>query len=98
VLVLAFSEFGRTVKENASGGTDHGTTGPVFLAGPGVKSGLIGTAPSLTDLQDGEPKMTVDFRRVYGTVLREWLGLDPNAAVGGTFEPLPLFGKPTFPR
>ncbi len=93
VLVLAFSEFGRTVKENASGGTDHGTTGPVFLAGPGVKSGLIGTAPSLTDLQDGEPKMTADFRRVYATVLREWLGLDPIAAVGGTFEPLPLFRK-----
>jgi uncharacterized protein (DUF1501 family) len=93
VLVLAFSEFGRTVKENASGGTDHGTTGPVFLAGPGVKSGLVGTAPSLTDLQDGEPKMTVDFRRVYATVLREWLGLDPTAAIGGTFEPLTLFGK-----
>jgi hypothetical protein len=47
----------------------------------------------LTDLQDGEPKMTVDFRRVYATVLHDWLGLDPSAAVGGKFEPLPLFRK-----
>jgi uncharacterized protein (DUF1501 family) len=91
VIVLAFSEFGRTVKENASGGTDHGTAGPVFLAGPGIKGGLAGSAPSLTDLSDGEPKMTVDFRQVYATVLQDWLGLDPHAAVGGTFEHLRLF-------
>jgi uncharacterized protein (DUF1501 family) len=92
VTVLAFSEFGRTVKENASGGTDHGTAGPVFLLGPGVKGGLAGEAPSLTDLDGGEPRMTVDFRRVYATVLEKWLGLPAREPVGGTFEPLPLFG------
>jgi uncharacterized protein (DUF1501 family) len=91
VTLLAFSEFGRTVKENASSGTDHGTAGPVFLAGPGVAAGLIGTLPSLTQLVDGEPTMTTDFRRVYATVLEEWLGLPAEAAAGGRFERLPLF-------
>jgi uncharacterized protein (DUF1501 family) len=91
VTVLCFSEFGRTVKENASGGTDHGTAGPVFLAGPGVKRGLTGAQPSLTDLEAGEPKMAVDFRRVYATVLEDWLGLPTGAAVGGAFQRLPLF-------
>ncbi|MFL5339241.1 MAG: DUF1501 domain-containing protein, partial [Gemmataceae bacterium] len=69
VTLLAFSEFGRTIKENASGGTDHGTAGAVFVAGPGVQGGLQGKVPSLTDLKDGEPLMTTDFRRVYATLL-----------------------------
>jgi uncharacterized protein (DUF1501 family) len=90
VVVLAFSEFGRTIQENASGGTDHGTAGPVFLAGPGVQGGLAGAAPSLTDLDAGEPKMTVDFRRVYATLLEGWLGLPSQTATGATFERLPL--------
>jgi hypothetical protein len=50
VVVLCFSEFGRTVVENGSAGTDHGTSGPVFLVGPCVRAGLVGTTPSLTDL------------------------------------------------
>jgi uncharacterized protein (DUF1501 family) len=91
VAVLTFSEFGRTIKENASGGTDHGTCGPVFLAGPGVRGGLRSARPSLADLEGGEPRMTVDFRRVYATVLEDWLGLAARDAVGGGFEPLPLF-------
>jgi uncharacterized protein (DUF1501 family) len=90
-LVLCFSEFGRTVKENDSQGTDHGTAGPVLLAGPCVKAGLVGTTPRLLDLQDGELKMTVDFRRVYATVLQDWLSLPARTALGGAFEPLPLF-------
>jgi uncharacterized protein (DUF1501 family) len=91
VAVLAFSEFGRTIKENASGGTDHGTAGPVFLAGPGVKGGLSGAQPSLTELDLGEPKMAVDFRRVYAAVLEDWLGLPTNAPLGGDFRPIQLF-------
>ena len=91
VLVLVFSEFGRRVAENGSMGTDHGTAGPVFLAGPCVRPGLHGTYPSLTDLADGDLKMTVDFRRVYATVLEGWLGLPSKEALGGAFEPLPLF-------
>ena len=91
VVLLVFSKFGRRVQENGSMGTDHGTAGPVFLAGPGVKPGLIGSYPSLTDLQDGDLKMTVDFRRVYATVLESWLGLPSKEAVGGRLEPLPVF-------
>jgi uncharacterized protein (DUF1501 family) len=93
VVVLAFSEFGRTVKENSSGGTDHGTSGPVFLAGPGIKAGFVGTTPSLMDLDPkaGDLRLSVDFRRVYGTVLEEWLGLPSKEALGESFERLPLF-------
>jgi uncharacterized protein (DUF1501 family) len=90
VIVLGFSEFGRRVAENGSAGTDHGTAGPVFLAGPGVKAGLAGTYPSLTDLDSGDLKMTVDFRRVYATILDGWLGLPGRSALGGAFEPLSL--------
>ena len=89
--VLCFSEFGRRVQENGSQGTDHGTAGPVFLAGPAVKAGLIGTTPKLLDLQDGDLKMSVDFRRVYATILEQWLALPAKPALGGDFEPLPLF-------
>ncbi len=91
VVVLVFSEFGRRVAENGSIGTDHGTAGPVLLAGPCVRPGLHGAYPSLMDLADGDLKMTVDFRRVYATVLESWLGLPAKGALGGTFEPLPLF-------
>jgi len=90
VAVLVFSEFGRQVRENASAGTDHGTAAPVFLAGGGVQSGLVGTAPSLLDLVGNAPKMTMDFRRVYATILEDWLGVSSKDALGGTFERLPL--------
>jgi len=90
VSLLAFSEFGRTIKENGSAGTDHGTAGCVFVAGPGVKGGILGTSPSLTELADGEPKMTTDFRRVYAATLSDCLGL-PAACLGGTFDPVKLF-------
>ena len=75
VLVLCFSEFGRRVHENASGGTDHGTAGPVFLVGKHVRAGLVGETPSLLDLEDGDLKMAVDFRRIYAAVLQDWLAL-----------------------
>jgi uncharacterized protein (DUF1501 family) len=90
VAVLAFSEFGRRVAENGSG-TDHGTAGPVFLAGGRVKAGLVGRTPSLLDLQAGDLKVGLDFRRVYATVLEEWLGIPARAALAGGFEQLPLF-------
>jgi uncharacterized protein (DUF1501 family) len=91
VLVLCFSEFGRRVRENGSTGTDHGTAGPVFLAGTAVRAGLVGQTPSLLDLEDGDLKTTTDFRKIYATVLDQWLGLPAKSALSGTFEPLPLF-------
>jgi uncharacterized protein (DUF1501 family) len=90
VTLLAFSEFGRTIKENGSIGTDHGTAGVTFLCGPNVKGGVVGTLPSLTDLDKGEPKMTTDFRRVYATILDDWLGVKGNV-LDGAHEKLKLF-------
>jgi uncharacterized protein (DUF1501 family) len=95
VVVLGFSEFGRRVAENSSAGTDHGTAGLVFLAGPGVRPGVHGKVPSLTDLVDGDPKITTDFRRVYAAVLEGWLALPSRPALGSTFEPIPLFARST---
>ena len=81
VLLLAFSEFGRRVAENASAGTDHGTAGPVFVAGPVKKPGLVGRAPALANLDDGDLRMTTDFREVYANILARWLATDPRNVV-----------------
>ncbi len=91
VAVLAFSEFGRRVAENGSFGTDHGTAGPVFVAGGGVRAGLVGKAPRLTDLDKGDLQMGIDFRRVYATLLKDWLNVSAAEALGGDFGRLPLF-------
>src|SRR5262249_39695838 len=70
VLVLVFSEFGRRLAENASGGTDHGTAAPVFLLGSAVQPGAHDPRPNLRDLdKGGDPKHAIDFRQVYATVL-----------------------------
>jgi uncharacterized protein (DUF1501 family) len=88
VLMMTFSEFGRTVRENGSQGTDHGSAQPMFLFGPGIKAGCHGKYPSLTDLRpDGQLKLEVDFRGVYAAVLERWLGT-PHEAVLGTKYPL----------
>jgi uncharacterized protein (DUF1501 family) len=92
VAVMIFTEFGRRVEENGSLGTDHGTATPMFLVGKGVKGGFYGQHPSLTDLDDGNMKMTTDFRRVYATAITEWLGYDQTQAVlKGTFAPMGVF-------
>jgi uncharacterized protein (DUF1501 family) len=90
VLVLGFSEFGRRVAENGSAGTDHGTAGVALLAGSGVQPGVAGAYPSLTALDEGDLTMNVDFRRIYATVLHDWLGLSAAQALGQEHEPLPL--------
>jgi uncharacterized protein (DUF1501 family) len=91
VTLMAFSEFGRTIKENGSAGTDHGTAGAMFLAGTGVRGGLFGTMPNLTELEKGEPKMTTDFRTMYAAAIGTWLGLTTDEALSGRFEPAPVF-------
>jgi uncharacterized protein (DUF1501 family) len=91
VVVMGFSEFGRRVAENGSAGTDHGTAGLMFLAGPGVRTGVHGKVPSLTDLVDGDPKFTTDFRQVYATILEGWLGLPSRPALGSAFQAISLF-------
>jgi uncharacterized protein (DUF1501 family) len=92
VAVMIFTEFGRRVEENGSLGTDHGTATPMFIVGKGVKGGFYGKHPSLTDLDSGNMKMTTDFRRVYATAIKEWLGYDDTRTIlKGPFDPLGVF-------
>jgi len=90
VLIMTFSEFGRRVAENASGGTDHGTAAPMFLVGNMLNAGIGGKRPSLTDLDNGDLKYTTDFRGVYASVLDQWLGADSAAVLGRAFPQLAL--------
>ncbi len=79
VLSMTFSEFGRTIHENASFGTDHGTGAPMFLFGGDVGQGFIGSPPDLDNLDNyGDPIFEVDFKDVYNTVLQSWFGMDPR--------------------
>ncbi len=73
VMLMTFSEFGRRVEQNASGGTDHGAAAPMLILG-GTQKGLVGKHPSLTDLDHGDLKFGIDFRTVYGKATGEWLG------------------------
>jgi uncharacterized protein (DUF1501 family) len=90
VLVLAFSEFGRRVAENGSGGTDHGAAAPVFLFGERIKAGIHGHAPDLANLTDGDIIHETDFRQVYATVLEHWLGVQSAPLLGRSFGTLPV--------
>jgi uncharacterized protein (DUF1501 family) len=92
VAVFLFSEFGRRVQENGSQGTDHGAAAPVFVLGDKVHGGLQGGVPNLADLDDGDVRHQVDFRDVYASLLRDWLGVDPTAVLGARDSALKLFG------
>ncbi len=72
VLVLTYSEFGRRVQENGSGGTDHGKAAPHFVLGGRVRGGLLGEAPALAKLDDGDVTPTLDYRCLYNAVLGRW--------------------------
>jgi uncharacterized protein (DUF1501 family) len=82
VRVITFSEFGRRVTENGSRGTDHGAASCMFVAGPSVKGGVVGKHPSLSDLDMDDLKYHTDFRRVYATLLDEWLNCDSKSVLG----------------
>jgi uncharacterized protein (DUF1501 family) len=89
VLLLTFSEFGRRVAQNASGGTDHGTANNMFLISGGLKkAGLINGMPDLGRLTEGDLRYQLDFKSVYATVLNKWLGADDRKILGGLFEQL----------
>ena len=87
VVMFAFTEFGRRVKDNGSG-TDHGSGGVAFAIGDPVRGGMYGAYPSLAegDLVEGDLAFNTDFRGVYGTLVEQWLGLDARPVVGGNFE------------
>ena len=90
VSMLVFTEFGRRIKDNGSG-TDHGSAGGAFIIGDNIDGGLYAEYPSLAqaDWERGEDLAhTFDFRGVYGTLLEQHLGIDPEPIVGGNFEQL----------
>jgi uncharacterized protein (DUF1501 family) len=82
-VVVVYTEFGRRVTGNASGGSDHGWANVVFVAGARVKGGWYGEPPSLSTLSDGNLIFTTDFRSVYATVIDQVLGVDPKLFLGG---------------
>ncbi len=90
VLVMTFSEFGRRVEENASGGTDHGEAAPMFLFGSRIRPGLHMRHPDLRRLHRGDLAFGCDFRRVYAAVLRDWLKIRPAQVLKGNFAPLKI--------
>jgi uncharacterized protein (DUF1501 family) len=102
VTAMTFSEFGRRVNENGSNGTDHGTSAPMFLFGAGVNGGLLGAAPSLTNLDNtGNLRFEIDYRQVYSTLMSDWFGVPKGIAdevFGKPFQNLGLIQKPITSR
>ena len=94
VLIVTFSEFGRRVKQNASGGTDHGTAAPMFVIGDMVEPGVLGKHPSLSKLDNnGDLIYHTDFRQAYASVLDHWMGADSTKVLGQKFDPVSLIAK-----
>lgn len=89
-LVATYAEFGRRVAENASGGSDHGTAAPHFLLGGRLRGGFLGAQPPLDDLEGGDLRPRLDFRRLYAGLAGDWLGLPPAPASLGRHKALPL--------
>ncbi len=88
-LIMTFSEFGRRVAQNGSGGTDHGTANNLFLIGGKLqKSGFYNNAPQLTNLDEGDLKYEIDFRCIYATLLKKWLSIDESQILGKKFDTL----------
>jgi uncharacterized protein (DUF1501 family) len=89
--VVVFSEFGRRISENGSGGTDHGAAGLMFVLGGAVRGGLYGTAASLApghptlENNSGDVRYETDFRSVYARLLDQWLGVDSAPILNGDF-------------
>jgi uncharacterized protein (DUF1501 family) len=98
VLVLTYSEFGRRPRQSGqaeAAGTDHGAPGTLFALGGAVIGGVYGALPGLDALgANGNAPLTVDFRRVYTTVLERFLGGDPAVLAGGPFTALGFLPAP----
>lgn len=87
VMLFTFSEFGRRVEQNASGGTDHGTANNMFLVSGGLKQkGILNPLPDLSDLNEGDLKYKVDFKNVYATVLKKWLQADDKSILAKQYD------------
>lgn len=88
-MIMTFSEFGRRVSENASGGTDHGTANNVFVFGKKLKQkGFLNSTPDLKSLDEGDLIYQVDFRSVYATLLNKWMNADASKILNEDFPAL----------
>ncbi len=90
VMTMTFSEFGRRPAENGSGGTDHGTSAPLFVMGSKVKGGLLGQTPELVTDATKDLTYSTDFRGVYSSVLDKWLEADSSKILGDKYEHVPF--------
>ena len=87
VMLMTFSEFGRRVAQNASGGTDHGTANNMFFVSGALKQkGLLNPMPDLSNLKNGDLQFNVDFKNVYATLLNKWLGANDQQILGRKFD------------
>lgn len=91
VVIMIYSEFGRRVVGNASQGTDHGTSGPVFVIGDRIAGGFYGDQPSLSKLIDGDLAVTTDFRSIYATILEKVLKAPPEKILNGWKTKIPFY-------
>jgi len=90
-LIMTFSEFGRRVEQNASGGTDHGKGNNLYLMGGNLrKPGVFNSAPDLARLDQGDVKWEIDFRSVYADVLGNWMGASDEEILKRKFRPLDI--------
>ncbi|MEP1139419.1 MAG: DUF1501 domain-containing protein, partial [Balneola sp.] len=88
-LTMTFSEFGRTLDENSSNGTDHGSSAPVMAFGP-INPGIYGDHANLTDLDNqGDPVYSTDYRSIYSSILKDWFqleDLETETVLSGNFD------------
>lgn len=90
VVGMTFSEFGRRAISNGSRGTDHGTSAPMFVFGTAIKSPMVGKNPTLSDLDNNNLKMQIDFRQVYAAILTDWFGTDASTETAALFRNFPV--------
>jgi uncharacterized protein (DUF1501 family) len=82
VLTFVWSEFGRRPESNESKGTDHGAGGIAWVQGTRARGGILTEYPDLRKLDRHDNlAVTVDFRRVYCSLLESWLGTDASAVI-----------------
>jgi hypothetical protein len=89
---MTFSEFGRRIKSNASGGTDHGAAAPLFLFGKNLRGGVFGANPNLplnATVNDNIPYQ-YDFRSVYNSILQNWFCVNETDALQVMYKKFPI--------
>jgi uncharacterized protein (DUF1501 family) len=99
---MTFSEFGRRVINNTSGGTDHGSGAPVIFFGAGINGGVTGTSPVLPTTSTGSTQVPLqyDFRQLYATVMQKWLCMDATQSqtiLNGVYALVPVFNAGVVP-